>query len=106
MAYRFEFKYQDATYTYGSLKVREIEALEDLLDTPYVEIRPFTTMKHKLAVMAVFLRRDYDEAKVLEIIDGLDLEAVQGMWDIVEDDLPTEYEDGLPLAEAVTSTDT
>lgn len=103
---RFVFTYEDKTYTYGSLKVRDFEALEELLEVPYVEMRPFTVMKHKLAIMAVFLRRDFDDAKVAEIIEGLDLDTVQGMWDIVEDDLPTEYEDGLPKAEAATSTDT
>lgn len=106
MAYRFVFTYEDKPYTYGSLKVREIEALETTLDCRYVELSPFTTMRHKLAIMAVFLSRDHSEAEVATIIDGLDLEAVGEMWDVVEDDLPDEYEDGLPLAEAATSTDT
>lgn len=106
MAYRVTFTYGDKTYAYGSLKVREIEALEDLLEAPYVEHRTLANMKHKLAYMAVFLRRDFDEAKVVQIIDDLDLDAVQDMWDIAEDDLPTQYEDGLPLAEAATTTDT
>lgn len=106
MGYRVTFTYGDKTYTLGSLKVRDIEALEALLDAPYVEHRTLATMKHKIAYMAVFLRRDYDEAKVAAIIEDLDLDTVQGMWDIVDDDLPNEYEDGLPLAEAATSTDT
>lgn len=106
MGYRFTFTYEEKTYTYGSLKVREIEALEDLLDTRYVEIAPFTTMRHKLAVMAVFLRRDHTEDEVAAILEGLDLDAVQGMWDVVEDDLPDVYEGGVPLVEADTSTPT
>lgn len=121
MAYRFVFTYEDKQYVYTSLKVREVEQLEELLKadvydangrvvgkrpTPYLEIAPFTTMKHKLAVMALFLRRDHTEDEVAAIIDGLDLAAVQDMWDFVEDDLPTEFEDGLPLPEAATSTDT
>lgn len=121
MAFHVTFTYEGKTYPLGSLKVRDIEALEDLLATttydangrvtgkqplPYVEHRVLTTMRHKLAYMAVFLGRDYPEEKVAEILDGVDLDAIGSMWDIVEDDLPNEYEDGLPLAEAATSTDT
>jgi hypothetical protein len=106
VTYRFTFTYEDKTYAYGSLKVREIEALEDLLDCRYVEIAPFTTMRHKLAIMAVFLKRDHTDDEVATLIEGMDLDAVQGMWDVVEDDLPSEYEDGIPLAEADTSTPT
>jgi hypothetical protein len=102
---RAVFRYGGKTYRVSSLKLREVEQIEEILGAPYTEFRPFGIMRHKLAHMAVFLGRDFPPEEVERIIGDLDLEAVRDMWDIVEDeDLPEVYENGVPLSEGGPST--
>ncbi|GAC1373706.1 MAG: hypothetical protein NVSMB4_00530 [Acidimicrobiales bacterium] len=104
MSPRPVFVYDGVTHHVGSLKVREVEGLETLLGCRYVEITPLGTMRHKLAMMTVFLGRTRTEAEVEQIITDLNLDQVDDMWDVVDDDLPDSYEDGIPNLEGGPST--
>lgn len=96
MASRPVFVHEGVRHHVGSLKVREVESLEKVLGCRYVEITPLGNMRHKVAMMAVFLGRTRSEAEVASIIDDLDLDTVEAMWDVEDDDLPDQYEDGIP----------
>jgi hypothetical protein len=96
MALRPVFTYDGVPHRVGTLKVREVESLEVTLGCRYVEITPLGNMRHKLAMMAIFLGRDRSEAEVEQIISDIDLRSVDEMWDLQEDDLPDSYEDGIP----------
>lgn len=104
MGVRAVFRYGEKTYSVGDLKVREVEKLEEILGQPFAEFRPFGNMRHKLAYMAVFLGRDFPPEEVERIIDETTLEAVGEMWDLVDDDLPEAYENGIPFSEGGPST--
>lgn len=54
------------------------------------------SMKHKVAIMGVFLLRDRPDEDVIKIVGDLTLDAVDAMWELAEDDLPEVYTDGVP----------
>lgn len=93
---RIVFKWEGEEFDTGSLRVREVEALEAQLGVRYIELRPLASMTHKLAIMSTFLLRSKSEAEVAKIIEAIDVDAVEEMFTIGEDDLPSYYEDGMP----------
>ncbi len=93
---RIVFTYEDQKYHTGSLRIREVEALEAELDVRYVELRPLGSMRHKIALMSMFLLRERTDDEVFKIIESLELDAVEDMWTVEEDDLPEMFEEGLP----------
>ncbi len=104
MSVRAVFLHDGTTYSVGDLKLREVEVIEEIAGAKYVDLRPFSNMKHKLAYMAVFLGRDHPPEEVERIIDEITLEEVASMWDVVDDDLPEVYDNGIPLPEGGPST--
>jgi hypothetical protein len=104
MALRPIFTHDGTRYHVGQLKVKEVEALEVELGCRYVEITPLGNMRHKAAMMRVFLARDLDEAAVTAALDDMDLDATDKAWTVEDDDLPTMYQDGLPLPGGEPST--
>jgi hypothetical protein len=104
VASRLVFTCEGRRYHTGDLKIREVEELERLLGVDYTALRALGVMRHKIAVMAVLLRRDHAEDVVEKILGDLTLDAVEAMWTVEADDLPTVYEDGLPLPGGEPST--
>ncbi len=90
------FTFEGHRYSVGDLRVREVEALEVTLGCRYGEILPFAVMGHKLAIMAVMLKRDRSDEDVIKILNDLTLDATDKMWEMVDDDLPETYTDGVP----------
>jgi len=106
LAGRLVFAHDGRKYHLGGLRLREVEELERLLACRYVEITPGANMHHKIAVMAMLLRRDHSDAEVEAIVGGLSLDQVEELWSFEDDDLPEVYEDGVPLARGGPSTPT
>lgn len=106
MAARPVFTFEGHRYHLGDLRVREVEALEVSLECRYVEIVPFASMKHKVAIMAVMLLRDRPQEDVEKIISDLTLDSVDKMWEMADDDMPEIYVDGVPDPKAAAAPST
>lgn len=83
-------------YRASSLTVAETVELEDLLGVPYSQIS-YGRIKHRVALLAMFLRRDHTEDETAALIGPLLLTDLEEMHTQVPLDTPTSYQDGLPL---------
>lgn len=81
----------------------EAEELEDKLGVPYVEIRVGSHMKHRMATLAIWLRRTKSEAEVAKLLGSLTVADWDRMLEIVEVDLPVMWEDGVPLGDEAST---
>lgn len=101
----FTFHHGGRSWDYDSLTGVELTDLEKVLECRYIQIEPGVNAKHTLAILATFLSRDKSEDQVEKIIKRLTRkEILNDIWSYtVDDDMPTEFEDGLPKATAGTS---
>lgn len=102
----FVFCFDGVDYRLGDLTLAEAEDLEATLGIQWGELAPIGVARHRLACMAVFLRRTRTEDDVAKLLADITLNASYDMWRLDADDLPSEYSDGVPLAEAGASTPT
>ncbi len=102
----FIFTYDTVEYHVGDLTLAEAETVEETLSIGWGQLAPVARAKHRLALMAVFLRRDHSEDEVAKILGTLTLYETEKMWRVVELDLPDSYENGIPLAGGEPSTPT
>lgn len=102
----FVFTYDTVEYHVADLTLAEAQDLEEKLGIVWGQLAPVMRAKHRLALMAVFLRRDHSEDEVAKILDTVTLFETEKMWRVVELDLPDSYENGIPLAEGGPSTPT
>jgi hypothetical protein len=102
----FALRYDGNLLRSGDMTGREVVDLERALGVGYLDIRPGSNVAHRMAMLAVFLRREHDEAETEKILDGLSLRDLDRMIEVVEDDLPTLFEDGIPKEEAEVTTRT
>lgn len=100
------FRHGGRTYPMGDMRVAELEEVERVLGVNYVDIRPLASMRHKVAIMTVLLRRDHDEEAAAAIIGALTNAEAEAAWSVEPDDLPEAYEAGIPLAGGGPSTPT
>jgi hypothetical protein len=87
------------------LTIDEAIAVEKATGTSWVYINPLRSADDCKAIMVAFLSRSRPKAEAEAAAGALTIRDVLKAVEQVPDDLPTEYEDGLPKAEAGTSTD-
>lgn len=94
----WHFTFGDHSWSTDDLSLREIAELEGSLGLDWGELKPGHSMRHFLAISAVFLRRHHSEDEVVKTLDALDLGNLDDhlAWKS-GDDLPDKWEDGLPL---------
>jgi hypothetical protein len=86
------------------LTIDEAIAVEKATGTSWVFINPLRSADDCKAIMVAFLSRSKPRPEAEGIVGSLTIRDVLKAVERVDDDLPTEYEDGLPKAEAGTST--
>lgn len=98
------FHHDDDRWWFSDLTGPEVLDLEKSLGENYMRWQ-LESAKVTLAILATFLSRTRTEVEVAEIINGMTLADILKCWDVEEDDLPTEFRDGVPLG-GPASTDT
>ena len=86
------------------LTLDEAIAIEEATGVPWTRINPIDSGDHCKRIMTTFLARTRSAEEAAKIVGGLTLRQVlaQVVW--VDEDLPDEYEDGLPKAAAGPAT--
>lgn len=86
----------------------EVEAISDATGTPWSVLNPFRNISDYRAIVTAFAARDeISDADIIEWFKERSLRSLDEGLKIAgpdDDDRPTEYEDGIPLAEGGTST--
>lgn len=102
----FELILDGRTYSTDQMSVAEAVELEKVLDKTWRELNPLSSAEEFQAFAAICLRRDHPSDQAAKMAAELPLgEALlAARW--VDDDRPTEYEDGSPKAEGEPSTTT
>ena len=98
MTQQLALRWDGVVHRTDGLKGREVAELEQALGVPYGQIQPARFMGHRLAVLAMFLRRTMSAEAVEQALADLDISALDDLLEVVDDDLPGAFEDGLPKA--------
>ncbi len=88
---------------FDDLRGEEAVEIEEKLGVPYVQILMGSRMSHRLAVLAVFLRRKMSEDEVAKAIQSLTVAQLDEMVELVEVDLPATWDDGRPLGDGAST---
>jgi hypothetical protein len=88
------------------LTLDEAIAIEKELDTTWQYINPLRSGEHCRAIMVAFLSRSRTVDEARKVVGGLSVkQALAAVEHVEDDDLPVEFEDGLPKAADGPSTD-
>lgn len=102
MPFRVSFAGQD--WRTDDLTLDEAIRIEAATGKSWMLINPFHSATDCKAIIVAFLARGTDEATAQAKVGSLSLREVLESVDVVKDDLPDLYQDGLPKAEDGDST--
>jgi hypothetical protein len=102
----FELSLNGSIFNTDDILLREMVDIEAELDEAWVLINPLRSAAALRLLARTFLLRDHPEGEVTEMIDALTVGQARKVVRWVDDDLPTQYEDGIPLAEDAPATTT
>lgn len=81
---------------------KEALALEKRIGCPWDAMRPLQVLEHRMAALELFIART-DPEKAAERVEAMSMrelqDAVEAEFGSRQDDLPEEYQDGIPKAE-------
>lgn len=97
---------EGTSYSTDDLTLDEAVAIEKATGISWLYLNPVRSAEHCKAIMVAFLSRDRTPAEAEAVVGKLSLAAATAAVTDVEDDLPDEYEDGIPKAGADPSTPT
>lgn len=100
----FQVTFGGQKWRTDELTLKEAIAIEKVTGRSWMVINPFQSAEDCKAIMVAFLSRDMDPGAAEQKVDALPLREVLDSVDVVKDDLPDVYEDGLPKAEGEDST--
>lgn len=86
------------------LTLAEAAEIEKATDTSWLRLNPFGSANHCLAILTAFLARDRGQEEAAKIISAMPVGDALDCLELVEDDKPTSYTDGLPKAEGAPET--
>lgn len=92
------------TWLTEDLTLDEFGKIEDDLGATWVRFNPLLSSKHAKAALVAFLTRSIGEEAASKKIGALSLKEAVACFEVVPDDLPDMYEDGVPKAEGATET--
>lgn len=101
MATAVRFHHGDESWLFTELTGNEVIDLERVIGTNYMRW-DLTSAKVTLSVLASFLARTHSQDEVGTIIEKMTFPDIVNCWDVEDEDLPTEFVDGIPLGEAAT----
>lgn len=96
MPYRITI--DDATFESDDLTLDEAIAIEQATGTAWSNLNPMRSGEHCKLVIAAYLARTRGPEEAAKVVGSMTLREVLAAVKWVDDDLPTEYEDGLPKA--------
>lgn len=102
----FQVTIDDQRYLTDDLSLNEAIAVEEATGESWVYINPFRSAKHCKAIMVAFLARQMTAEEAKAKVEALSLDDAFSAIKVVDDDLPDEFEDGLPKAGDEPSTPT
>lgn len=102
----YSIKLDGREYNTDDLTLDECIALEKELDRSWVAIVPLRSATDCRAVMRAFLLRDRSPEEADAFLSKLSAGKALRSVNVVDSDLPDEYEDGLPKAEGESETTT
>lgn len=101
----FRVTVEGESFVVDDLTLDEAIAIEKALDTTWAYINPLRSAEHCRAIMQAFLARTRSVEEAAKIVGGMSIKAAtEAVEHVPEDDLPDEFEDGLPKAAGGTST--
>ena len=87
-----------AEFTTDDLTLDEAITIEQATGTPWTQINPIRSGEHCKLVMVAFLSRTRPVDEAVKLVGAFTLREVLDSVTWVAEDLPEEYEDGLPKA--------
>lgn len=102
----FQITIEGEVFRTDDLTLDEAVAVEKATGTSWLYINPLRSAGDCRALMVVFLSRKRSKAEAEAYVKGLSMAAGIAAVQTVEEDLPDEYEDGLPKAAGGPSTPT
>lgn len=100
----FQVTFGGQTWRTDELTLKEAIGIEKATGRSWMLINPFQSAEDCKAIMVAFLARDMAPDVAETKVDGLSLREVLDSVDVIKDDLPDVYQDGLPKAEGEDST--
>lgn len=100
----FQVSFGDRTWRTDDLTLDEAIGIEKAVGRSWMQINPFQSAQDCKAIIVAFLTREMDGPAAEAKVGALSLREVLESVDLVRDDLPDLYQDGLPKAEGGPST--
>lgn len=100
----FQVSFGDRQWRTDDLTLDEAIGIEKVTGRSWMQINPFQSAQDCKAVMVAFLAREMDTLAAETKVGTLSLREVLDSVELIRDDLPDQYVDGLPKAEAGPST--
>lgn len=100
----FIIQFGGQSWRTDELTLKEAIGIEKVTGKSWMLINPFQSAEDCKAIMVAFLAREMSPDVAEAKIDAMSLREVLDSVDVVKDDLPDVYVDGLPKAEGEAST--
>jgi hypothetical protein len=100
----FQVSVGDRHWRTDDLTLDEAIGIEKATGRSWMQINPFQSAQDCKAVMVAFLTREMDVGAAEGKVGSLSLREVLDSVELIKDDLPTQYVDGIPKAEDGPST--
>lgn len=95
----FEVSVGDRKWRTDDLTLDEAIGIEKTTGRSWMQINPFVSAEDCKAIMVAFLGREMDSGSAEAKVGALSLREVLNSVELVKDDLPDQYVDGLPKGE-------
>lgn len=86
------------------LTLDEFVLIEEQTGASWVRFNPFISSKHARAALAAFVARTVGQDEAEKKVGALSIKEAVACFEVIKDDLPDLYEDGIPKAEGDTAT--
>ncbi len=87
------------SFTTDDLTLGEAEQVEKATGESWLTMNPLRSALHCKAIIVAYLSRDHTPEEADAIATALTVKQATEAVEVVEDDLPDEYEDGIPKEE-------
>ena len=86
------------------LTMDEFGAIEDETGASWLRFNPFLSSKEARAALTAFVARTIGPEEAARKVGALSIKEAAGCFEVVDDDMPVVYEEGLPKGEAGPAT--
>lgn len=92
------------TWRTDDLTLDEAVEIEQACGVSWININPYRDAKQCRAIIVAFLTRERGAEEAAKLAGAMSLADTLEAIRVADDDMPTEFEDGIPKAEAGTAT--